>query len=130
MTMPNIAELESIVRRHTEEVRVHLLAVVVAALTPGQGNQLAGGSTSSVGGTLNKSARAVKKGAKRSPEALEILTRKLLGYITKNPGERIEQIGVGLGLPTKELVLPAKKLIGDGSVRTKGAKRATAYFSK
>lgn len=125
MTTPAIAELETIIRRHTEEVRVHLLGVVVAALS--------GEATAAPTHAKEpKSAipRAVKKGAKRSPEALEQLAKKLLGYITKNPGQRIEQIGVGLQISTKELVLPVKKLIADGSVKTKGVKRATSYFAK
>lgn len=71
-----------------------------------------------------------KKGAKRSPEELDALVKSLLAYVKKNPGERIEQIGAGLGLPTKELALPAKKLIGDKQLRTKGQKRATTYFAR
>lgn len=117
----NSSELESIVRRHTEEVRDHMLAVVIAALSG------VAAATSTVKESRPVTPRATKKGAKRSPEALEQLTKKLLAYITKNPGERIEQIGVGLGVSTKELILPAKKLIADGSVKTRGVKRATAY---
>lgn len=71
-----------------------------------------------------------RKGAKRPPEEIEQLTGKLLAYITKHPGERIEQIGVGMCVPTKELLLPAKKLIAAGKIRTKGQKRATSYSAK
>ncbi len=71
-----------------------------------------------------------EKGAKRSPEALEALTKKLSLYIAKHPGQRIEQIGAGLGIPTKELNLPAKKLIAAKSVATKGQKRATTYHAR
>lgn len=74
--------------------------------------------------------RARKKGAKRTPEELEGLVSSLLAYVKKNPGERIEQIGAGLGLGTKDLALPAKKLIADKQIRTKGQKRATTYFAK
>jgi len=69
------------------------------------------------------------KGAKRSPEQLEQLTRSLLAYIKKVPGQRIEHIGVALGATTKELALPAKKLISEKAVKTKGARRATTYFA-
>ena len=71
-----------------------------------------------------------KKGAKRSPEELEQLIKKLHGYIAKNPGQRIEQIAQGLDISTKELNLPAKKLISEKKLSTKGQKRATTYFAK
>ncbi|MFO7177781.1 MAG: DNA-binding protein [Pseudomonadota bacterium] len=80
-------------------------------------------------------ARAVRvapraKGEKRSPEELEALTAKLRGYIAKNPGQRIEQIARGLGTTTKELTLPAKKLLAAKQISTKGEKRATTYFPR
>ncbi|RYZ02657.1 MAG: DNA-binding protein [Myxococcales bacterium] len=87
-----------------------------------------GRRTAPTGGAVAGGAR--KKGAKRSPEELEGLVSNLLAYVKKNPGQRIEQIGAGLGLATKELALPAKKLIADKQLRTKGQKRATTYFSK
>jgi len=71
-----------------------------------------------------------KKGAKRTPEELEQLIKKLHGYIAKNPGQRIEQIAQGLDISTKELNLPAKKLISEKKLATKGQKRATTYFAK
>lgn len=89
------------------------------------------------GGRAAKSAAAApgsprgrKKGAKRTPEELEALVSSLLAYVKKHPGERIEQIGTGLGLGTKDLALPARKLIADKLLRTKGQKRATTYFAK
>ena len=100
---------------------------------------LAGAST--IPGKRGRGARAAapafvslsqnrKKGAKRTPEELEQLIKKLHGYIAKNPGQRIEQIAQGLDISTKELNLPAKKLIGDKKLSTKGQKRATTYFAK
>ncbi len=71
-----------------------------------------------------------KKGAKRTPEELEQLIKKLHGYIAKNPGQRIEQIAASLDISTKELNLPAKKLISEKKLSTKGQKRATTYFAK
>lgn len=71
-----------------------------------------------------------KKGAKRTPEELEQLIKQLHGYIAKNPGQRIEQIAQGLDISTKELNLPAKKLISEKKLSTKGQKRATTYFAK
>jgi hypothetical protein len=98
-------------------------------------------SASTIPGKRGRGARAVmpafvalsqnrKKGAKRTPEELEQLIKKLHGYVAKNPGQRIEQIASGLDISTKELNLPAKKLIGDKKLSTKGQKRATTYFAK
>ena len=74
--------------------------------------------------------KARQKGIKRSPEELDALVKKLLAYITKHPGQRIEQIGASLGLPSKEFVLPVKKLLSEKQITTKGQKRATVYFPK
>jgi hypothetical protein len=67
--------------------------------------------------------------AKRSPAELAVLIKKLHSYIAKHPGQRIENIGAGLGVPTKALVLPVKRLISEKKVTTKGQKRATTYFA-
>lgn len=77
-----------------------------------------------------KAPRLRAKGAKRSPDELEELTEQLLAYIKGNPGQRIEQIADGMGTSTKELNLPAKKLLGNKSIKTKGHKRATQYFPR
>lgn len=74
--------------------------------------------------------RALPKGAKRPPGEIEKLTTRLLEYVKGHKGERIEQIAKGMGVSTRELNLPVKKLIGNKLMRTKGHKRATQYFPK
>jgi hypothetical protein len=74
--------------------------------------------------------RGRKKGAKRTAEELEQLIKRLHAHIAKNPGQRIEQIAQGLDITTKELNLPAKKLISEKKLTTKGQKRATTYYAK
>jgi len=69
-----------------------------------------------------------RKGAKRPPELIEKTTAELLAYIKTHKGERIEQIGAGLGVSTKDLKLSAQKLLNEKKVKTKGVKRATKYF--
>ena len=70
------------------------------------------------------------KGSRRTADDLEEVMAALLGYIKKNPGQRMEQLADGMGLASKELTLPIKKLHADGRLKTKGQKRATAYFIK
>jgi len=71
-----------------------------------------------------------RKGAKRTPEQLDGLIKKLHSYVAKNPGQRIEQVGKALGVATKELVLPVKKLVSEKRLSAKGQKRATTYSAK
>lgn len=74
--------------------------------------------------------RGRRKGAKRTPAELEALVKKFHAYVVKNPGQRIEQIGQVLAIPTKELALPVKRLMSEKKISSKGQKRATIYFAK
>ena len=105
-------------------------ALAGASVIPGRSGRGARGAGRAVATSLVALGRGRKKGAKRTAEELEQLIKKLHGYIAKNPGQRIEQIAQGLDITTKELNLPAKKLIGDKKLSTKGQKRATTYFAK
>ena len=71
-----------------------------------------------------------RKGEKRAPEQLAQLVDKLFAAIKSKPGQRIEEIAGTLGTTTKELTLPAKKLISEKRVSTRGQKRATRYFAR
>jgi hypothetical protein len=71
------------------------------------------------------------KGAKRTPEELEQITKNLLAAIRKKPGQRIEEIARAMGnVTTKDLALPVIKLWDQRAISTKGQKRATRYFPK
>ena len=74
--------------------------------------------------------RRLPKGAKRPPGEIVKLTQRLLDYVKGHKGERIEQIAKGMGVSTRELNLPVKKLISGKSIKTRGQKRATQYFPK
>jgi hypothetical protein len=68
-----------------------------------------------------------KPGEKRAPEAIDALGDRFVAYVGRNPGQRIEQIALGMGITTRELALPARKAIEDGAITTEGVKRATRY---
>ena len=51
----------------------------------------------------------------------------LLTYVQSNPGQRLEEIGVGLGTSTKGLKGPIARLVRDGLLRTEGQRRGTRY---
>ncbi|MDX2052453.1 MAG: hypothetical protein SFV15_08690 [Polyangiaceae bacterium] len=67
---------------------------------------------------------------KRSADELENMSAQLLSYVTANPGQRIEAIAAGMNVSTKELNLPAKRLLAKKQLKTRGHKRATEYFAK
>jgi hypothetical protein len=69
------------------------------------------------------------RGAKRSSADLEALSERFASFVKANPGLRIEQINKQLGTTTKDLALPIRKMIADGSLKTKGEKRSTQYFA-
>jgi hypothetical protein len=74
--------------------------------------------------------RAAKRapGQKRDPQELKKLVERLAAHIKANPGQRIEEINKALGVPTKDLALPVKKLLAGKRISTKGQKRSTTYF--
>jgi hypothetical protein len=80
--------------------------------------------------TKQKPAKAAKRGgtgAKRDPEALAALTEKLRTCMTNNPGMGVEFYGTALGVTTRELTLPIKKLLDGKFIKKHGQKRATRY---
>jgi hypothetical protein len=70
-----------------------------------------------------------RKGAKRTGDELDKLGDSFHAFVAKHPGLRIEQINKELGTTTKDLALPIRKMISDGSLKTKGSKRSTTYFA-
>jgi hypothetical protein len=122
-----VAELSDLIRRSAMETVQQALAGGDEA--PRRGRRGAVGGRRG-GAVVARATRARAKGAKRSPDELEKLTGQLLSYVKSNPGQRIEQIADGMGTSTKELNLPAKKLLGTKSIKTRGHKRATQYFPK
>ena len=69
------------------------------------------------------------RGGKRTANELDDLADRFHTFVGKHPGLRIEQINKQLGTTTKDLALPIRKLIAEGALKTKGAKRSTTYFA-
>jgi hypothetical protein len=72
-------------------------------------------------------ARSRRRG-KRSSEDVQKTAEVVLAYIKSNEGQRLEEIGKGLGMATKELKLPVAKLFEANAIKTKGQRRGTKYF--
>ena len=87
-----------------------------------------GGRTGS-GRSFVAVGRGRGRGSKRTAGELEQQQEQFLAFVRSNPGLRIEQINKQLGTTTKDLALPIRKLIADGSLKAKGNKRSTTYFA-
>ncbi len=79
--------------------------------------------------TLAGMGRIRGRGSKRTSSELEQQQEQFLEFVRANPGLRIEQINKQLGTTTKDLALPIRKMIADGSLKAKGKKRSTTYFA-
>jgi len=130
-----MSNIDDAVREAVESFVEQLKGLIQRAALESVQTALNGGSALSPRGAsreLGRGSLALERqqaGSKRSPAELAVLIKKLHAYIAKNPGQRIEKIGTGLGVPTKALVLPVKRLISERKVTTKGQKRATLYFA-
>jgi hypothetical protein len=119
-----IAELSSLVRQAA-------LAAVESALT----KQATARRTGKVvklleGAGLGRRGPKRKPGEKRTKKELARLTDRLAGYVQSNKGQGIEAIARGLGVETRELTLPVKKLLAAKRITSQGQKRATRYFPR
>ena len=120
-------QIRSTIEAFVEELSALVRAAAVQSVTEAFGGPLPGGARgrSAKGGAAGRS-RA--KGQKRAPEDLAELVDQLLNSIKATPGQRMEQIAKTLKSTTQELALPAKKLIAEKKIKTKGERRATKYF--
>ena len=90
-----------------------------------------GGRPSNRGGSSfsTRGAAGRRKGAKRTATDLDKLGDDFYSFVSKHPGMRIEQINKQLDTTTKDLALPIRKMIAEGSLKSKGEKRSTTYFA-
>jgi hypothetical protein len=68
------------------------------------------------------------KRAKRSYEDVDAMAVRVLAQVRSKQGQRLEEIGRAMKLPTKGLKLPIAKLLAAKRLSTKGQKRGTKYF--
>jgi hypothetical protein len=68
-------------------------------------------------------------GRRRTPGDLDVLARRLAIVIRDNPGLRIAELGERLGTPPRRLTVPIRKLLAEGTIQTRGFRRATTYVA-
>ena len=115
-----VAEIAELARRQALETLSTALAGA-GLLDRGRGGR-------NGAGRRGARAAAATSGGRRSPDQIDSTCQALMGEIGSNPGQRIEQIGSAIGMRTKDLALPIRKLIAQKQIRTEGQRRATRYF--
>jgi len=122
-------EIRDVIESFVEELSALVRTAALQSVTNAFGGGAAGGRRGRAPRMGKGPAAASRaKGEKRSPQALLQLVSRLQAEIKGKPGLRMEQIAKALNSSTKELALPAKKLIAEKKIKTKGERRATKYF--
>jgi hypothetical protein len=126
------ARIDSFVNELSSIVRASALESVQQALGNGGTPARRGPGRPRKGTGNGGPATATRRGrrGKRSSEDVQAMADQLLAYVKKNDGQRLEEISVGLGIPSKELKLPVQKLFEAKAIKTKGQKRGTRYFAR
>jgi hypothetical protein len=75
-------------------------------------------------------AKQRAKGKKRPAAEIQRAVDKLYEHIKANPGQAMEQISKAIGIPTRELSVPASKLLRADKIVATGEKNATRYSAK
>jgi hypothetical protein len=137
-----VKDLESLIRQAAVEAVAQALGVGTAAVHAQLGSGASGRHRDGEGRSAARRAiasarpdvapkpksRAVAgRRVRRSAAELEALGNAIIAYVSKNPGQRAEQIKKALGLDDADWALPVKKLVDEGQLHTVGEKRATAY---
>ena len=116
-----VYELTELVRRSALDTISDALRGNAAASGGKLGGQRAGRGKS--GAALGRS-----RGGKRSADEIEAMATNVVAHLKANPGQGVEQISQALGVPSRDLTLPIRKLVGSAKLNTQGHKRATKYF--
>jgi hypothetical protein len=119
------ADIDRRIKAFVDELQVLVRAAAVAAVSDALGAKPAAARPAR--GTAAKKAGA-KHGGKRTPEQIAGTIASVRQHLQANPGQTVEQIGKALGMATRALALPLKKLLAGGEVRKTGIKRRTRYF--
>lgn len=125
-----VSELEAMVRAEALQA-VHAALSGSASPAPKAAPAAAKAPPAEAAAKAPAAPKAAKraKGGKRDPEEIVRMADAVLGFIKKNPGKGVEEIGKAMGIATAELKLPILKLVEKKAVSRKGQKRATKYFA-
>ena len=140
--MPNTAsQIESRVRAFADEIRALTRQELIDALTdvlagaapakrgPGRPPKTSTPRTATASAPPSRRAsRRRTTGGRRAPAEVAKTIERVRDYVVANPGKGAEQICPALGVTTRELAMPMKKLLASKHITRKGVRRATRYF--
>lgn len=127
--MSDNVQLQKMVEEFVDQLNEHFRAQVIATLS--------GKAPATVAVSNGKPGRKASNGnghsnghgnGKRTQEEIDTLAEKFFNFIEENPNSRVETVNKVLGTTTKELALPIKKLLDEKRIKSRGNRRATAYF--
>lgn len=128
--------IEDFVQELSGLIRSAALEAVETALgdrTPTQRAPRGGAKASSPATPSRKKATRKKASGgsriRRSEEEIAALGEQFLEHVQSNPGQRLEEVGAAMGVPTSELKRPVSNLMDAKALRTEGQKRGTKYFA-
>lgn len=139
----NTQQLDASIRSHIDQFLVSISALVRQAAVESVKEALGGSDVKMAiparrgpgrprkNAVSSASAPKAAKGSKagrRSSADVEQTGAQVLSYVRSNPGQRLEEIGRGLGADTAGLKRPIQGLLAAGELRTEGQKRGTKYF--
>jgi|GEM_PF-1146048 len=119
---------DAMINQLADALAQRLVAVMRGEAGPRSGSPRAAPKASSAAAVAVAPRGRRRKGQKRDPAFLASTTESLLEYVGTHQGERIEQIAKAMRVATKDLKLPAAKLLANRQVKTRGAKRGTKYY--
>ncbi len=113
-----VAELSDLLRRAALQQAAEILSAQAEGVAPKRGRR------------TRVAARRTKKRSRRNATQIDALAKRLLSNIKATPGRRVEEICKDLGVATRDLNLPVKKLLASKAITRKGQRRATRYYPK
>ena len=78
--------------------------------------------------TTAKNRRPRPKGTRRTSEQMQRDVDALREHIRQHPGATAPEIGAALGMASREITRPIKKLVGAGEIRKTGVQSHTRYY--
>ncbi len=122
------ARVDSFVNELSALVRQAALDSIRAAIAGGSLAQPARRSVARATKTASAAPAVPGRRGRRPSAESEHAAQALLAHVQSSPGQRLEEIGAALKMPTQVLKGPAGRLLRAGALRTEGQRRGTRYF--
>jgi len=81
-------------------------------------------------GRKSVSRTATGRRRRRTAEELVEMQGDLVTYVAKNPGQRLEQIAIGMDIDSHDLKRPIQMLLEAKELSKEGQRRGTMYYAK